>query len=385
LTDSYFNCGLVVYLSFSQPASKKIIIENKRVLRIFVVYIKFKYYYLNSLLYISTLQNKIFSASYYNFNKIALELFRYQYENNTVYRQFADSLNINPLLVHSIERIPFLPIRFFKSHKVTTTNFEPEVVFESSGTGNGSTSKHYVGSLELYKKSFTSIFKLFYGNEAEWCICGLLPSYLQQKNSSLIVMTDELIKRSMQPFSGFFIGDFDKLHQTLLHNEILQQPTLLIGVTYALLDFAEQYKMKLSNTTIIETGGMKGRREEIIREELHEILKQQLGVNVIHSEYGMTELLSQAYSKGDGLFKCAPWMKVLVRDEDDAMQVTAASDIKAHKTGTINVIDLANIYSCGFIATDDLGKLYNNERFEVLGRCDASDVRGCSLLTPGPN
>ncbi len=302
-----------------------------------------------------------------------------------MYKQFTDSIGIKPAEVQSMTHIPFLPVQFFKSHKITTTEFEAQIVFESSGTGRTQTSKHFVKDIELYKKSFNSTFKLFYGDETEWCILGLLPSYLDRENSSLILMVDELIKNSRHALSGFFLNDYEKLHHTLLHNEILQQPTLLIGVTYALLDFAEKNKMKLSNTIIMETGGMKGRRDEIIRAQLHEILKSRLGVKNVHSEYGMTELLSQAYSRGNGLFKCAPWMKVLIRDEDDALQVTTSSAVKSHKTGLINVIDLANIYSCSFIATDDVGKLYNNDYFEVSGRCDASEVRGCSLLTSDIN
>ena len=334
------------------------------------------------MLQIADLENKIFHASYYNFESIALELFHFQYENNPLYWQFSDSIGVPAAEVNSMHQIPFLPIQFFKNHKITTTVFEPEIVFESSGTGNTKNSRHFVKNADLYKKSFTQTFELFYGKEAEWCILGLLPSYLERKNSSLVMMVNELIKRTENSFSGFYINDHEKLHHTLLHNEILQQPTLLIGVTYALLDFAEKYELKLSNTIIMETGGMKGRREEITRKEVHEILKKRLGVGVIHSEYGMTELLSQAYSKGNGLFKCAPWMKVLIRDEDDPLHVKSFSPkSKESKTGVINIIDLANIYSCAFIATDDLGKLYGNDYFEVLGRCDASDVRGCSLLS----
>lgn len=333
------------------------------------------------MLHISELENKVFNTAYYNFDETALELFHYQYKNNIVYKQFTDSTGIKPEEVASLEQIPFLPIQFFKSHTIVTTEFEPAVIFESSGTGNDNRSKHFVKSIELYKKSFGHTFRLFYGKETGWCILGLLPSYFEVKNSSLIMMADELMKSSAHSLSGFCLNDPEKLHHTLLHNEILKQPTLLIGVTYALLDFAEKYTMTLSNTIIIETGGMKGRREEMIREEVHYRLKNALGLKMIHSEYGMTELLSQAYSGGDGLFKCPPWMKVLIREEDDAFQVSSASSVKTHKTGVINVIDLANIYSCAFIATDDVGKLYNNELFEVLGRCDASEVRGCSLLT----
>ncbi len=336
-------------------------------------------------MHISEWQNKIFNASYYSFNKIALEHFNFQYHNNYVYRQFTDSIGIKPLNVGSIPDIPFLPIQFFKTKKVVTTEFEPEIIFESSGTSGAQNSKHFVKSIDLYKKSFIKTFKLFYGDESEWCVLGLLPSYLERENSSLVFMVNDLVNNSRHPFSGFILNDYEKLHHTLLHNEILQQPTLLIGVTYALLDFAEKFEMKLSNTVIIETGGMKGRRKEMIREELHKILQNRLGVKSIHSEYSMTELLSQAYSRQNGLFKCAPWMKVLIRDEDDYRQVSCSAEIKQHKTGLINIIDLANIYSCSFIATDDIGKLYNNDNFEVLGRCDASDIRGCSLLTSGDN
>ena len=314
-----------------------------------------------------------------------MELFHFQYENNSLYRQFSDSIGVIPDKVNSIAEIPFLPIQFFKTHEVTTTKFEPEIVFESSGTGNMQKSKHFVKSVELYENSFTLAFELFYGKETEWCILGLLPSYLERENSSLIVMVDKLIKNTDHSFSGFYLDDLDKLHHTLLHNEILQQPTLLVGVTYALLDFADKYKMKLSSTTIVETGGMKGRREEITRLQVHEVLQNRLGVKAVHSEYGMTELLSQAYSRGNGLFKCAPWMKVLVRDEDDPLAITHMLKNKAPKTGLINIIDLANIFSCAFVATDDLGKLHSNDCFEVLGRCDASEVRGCSLLLPDSN
>ena len=288
---------------------------------------------------------------------------------------------MHPENVDSIEKIPFLPVQFFKNNKVTTTEFEPEMIFESSGTTQTINSHHYVKNIGLYKKSFTQCFELFYGPETEWCILALLPSYPERKNSSLVNMVEQLILRSNHSLSGFYLQDHDKLHHTLLHNEILQQPTLLIGVTYALLDFTDSFTMHLSNTVIMETGGMKGRREEITREVVHDTLIKKLGVRQVHSEYGMTELLSQAYSRGNGLFKCPPWMKVLVREEDDPFKVRSAT-ISAQKTesGIINIIDLANIYSCAFIATDDMGKLHHNGSFEVLGRCDASDIRGCSLM-----
>ncbi|MDB5224260.1 MAG: acyl transferase [Chitinophagaceae bacterium] len=312
---------------------------------------------------------------------MALELFQFQYQYNTTYRQFVNSVHVNPENVDSITKIPFLPIRFFKTNTIKTTDFEPEIIFESSGTTQSGNSHHYVKNIELYKKCFTQCFELFYGPENEWCILALLPSYLERKNSSLITMTEELIKHSGHSLSGFYLKDNEKLYQTLLHNEILQQPTLLIGVTFALLDFTENYTMHLSNTVIMETGGMKGRREEITREEVHETLVKKLGVRQIHSEYGMTEILSQAYSRGNGIFKCPPWMKVVIRSEDDPFSIQAASlSTKKTETGIINIIDLANIYSCAFIATDDMGKLHHNGSFEVLGRCDNSDIRGCSLL-----
>ena len=254
------------------------------------------------------------------------------------------------------------------------------MIFESSGTTQSIKSRHFIKDVPLYKKTFTRAFELFYGPEDEWCILGLLPSYTERKNSSLVMMVNELMRRSMHPLSGFYLNDHEKLHKTLLHNEILKQPTLLIGVTFALLDFAEKYKMQLRHTVIMETGGMKGKREEIIREEVYKNLQHRLGITAVHSEYGMTEILSQAYSRDKGLFKCAPWMKVLVRDEDDPLKKNEVSKDKKPVTGLINIIDLANIYSCAFIATDDIGRLYHTGYFEVLGRSDYSDVRGCNLL-----
>ena len=276
-----------------------------------------------------------------------------------------------------------MPISFFKTHSVATTVFEPEIIFESSGTTGGNTSRHLVKSLSLYNKSFLKTFQLFYGNPKDFCILGLLPGYLERQNSSLIIMVDQLIKKTTHPHSDFYLHDHEKLYKTLVHNEIMQQTTLLIGVTYALLDFAEKYSMELQHTLVMETGGMKGRREEITREEVHSILKKQLNLKRIHSEYGMTELLSQAYSKGNGVFYTPPWMKILVREYHDPFAISSAP--KNHKplNGLINVIDLANIYSCCFIATDDVGKIYRDNTFEVLGRRDASDLRGCSLLTSG--
>jgi len=298
-----------------------------------------------------------------------------------VYKKYIDSLRVVPETINSIEKIPYLPISFFKTLHVSTTTFEPEIIFESSGTTGKNTSRHLVKSLGLYHKSFAKGFNLFYGDPTKWCFLGLLPGYLERENSSLIEMVNELIKKSNNPYSGFYLQDHQKLYQALVHNEITEQPTLLIGVTYALLDFAEKYSMKLQNTIVMETGGMKGKREEITREEVHEILKNKLGLNTIHSEYGMTELLSQAYSKGNGLFQTPPWMKVLVREYNDPFAINATSATEKPANGLINIIDLANLYSCSFIATDDVGRIYKNNTFEVLGRRDLSDLRGCSLLT----
>lgn len=327
------------------------------------------------------LEKKVFAASADNFNELALDLFRYQYSNNTVYQQYCDALKVEVDKVHLIEKIPFLPVSFFKTHPVKTTEFETDIVFESSGTSQVINSRHYIKDVSLYRKSFATCFEKFYGPPEYKCILGLLPSYLERKNSSLVMMTEELIKASNNELSGFYLYDHERLHRTLVHNELLKIPTLLIGVTYALLDFAEKYPMQLRHTIVMETGGMKGRREEMTRQQVHELLQRELNISLVHSEYGMTELLSQAYSKGDGIFHCPGWMKVLIREEDDPLHVhTAAQAIEKPITGAINIIDLANIYSCSFIATDDVGRLHNNEHFEVLGRLDSSDIRGCSLM-----
>ncbi len=312
---------------------------------------------------------------------MALELFRLQYENNEIYRTYVDTVGIVPEEVNSLEKIPFLPIQFFKSNRVTTTHFEPELIFESSGTTGENTSRHFIKSADVYRKSFNRAFRLFYGAPKQWCIIGLLPGYLERKNSSLVYMVNELINTSDSSCSGFYLRDYEKLYKTIVHNEITEQPTLLIGVTYALLDFAAKYSMDLEHVSIMETGGMKGKGEELTREEVHTILKERLNVKAVHSEYGMTELLSQAYSSKNGLFHCPSWMKVLIREPNDPFCVTGSLHLKKSVTGLLNIVDLANIYSCCFIATDDVGRLHKNETFEVLGRQDASDVRGCNLLT----
>jgi hypothetical protein len=318
------------------------------------------------------LLNKIFSISESSFSALATEIFQFQYANNNIYAQWVDLTgNKNAA---SIEKIPFLPISFFKSKAITTTNFQPEAVFESSGTTGTINSRHLVKSVAIYEESFLKAFEQFYGSPKNWCIIGLLPAYLERPNSSLVTMVDALIKLSNHPQSGFYLYNYAQLAATLKALEAAEQPVLLIGVTFALLDFAEQFPQPLKHSVIMETGGMKGRRKEITREALHQALMAAFNLPAIHAEYGMTELLSQAYSKGRGRFYCPPWMRVLVRDEDDPLQIKATGE------GILNIIDLANLYSCSFIATEDVGKVYDDGSFEVLGRLDNSDIRGCSLL-----
>ena len=330
--------------------------------------------------------DKIFSVTEKGFRKLALEIFHFQYEANCIYNSYINALGIKPSIVDEIEKIPFLPISFFKTDEIKTGKFNSEVIFESSGTTQTINSRHYVKDISLYIQSFTTAFENMYSHLNELCILGLLPSYFEKGDSSLVYMVDNFIKQSKHSQSGFYLYDLDKLKETLLSLERSNQKTLLIGVTYALLDFAERFPITLKNTIIMETGGMKGRREELTRMEVHEQLKKAFGKTEIHSEYGMTELLSQAYAKKEGRFQCPPWMKVMVREEDDPLTVRSSEfRVRSHKpealTGAINIIDLANVYSCSFIATDDVGKLYPDKSFEVLGRMDGSDLRGCSLLT----
>ena len=326
------------------------------------------------------LVSKIFSVTEDNFTAIALEIFRYQYIHNPVYHQYCNTLHVDIDKINAIRVIPFLPISFFKTHTIATTDFIPEAIFESSGTTGTINSKHLVKELNLYRESFTKGFEFFYGKAKDWCILALLPSYLERDNSSLVMMADELIKQTEHPLSGFYLNDQQELFNTLQQLEQQGQKTILLGVTFALLYFAEQFPMPFWHTIIMETGGMKGRRKEITRQEVHEILCTGFQLPAIQSEYGMTELLSQAYSKANGLFTCPPWMKILIRDEDDPLTIHATTRDNPI-TGAINIIDLANIYSCSFIATDDAGKLYPNKSFEVLGRLDNSDIRGCSLMS----
>ena len=309
------------------------------------------------------------------FEKTALKVFRHQYDNNTVYRDFCNFLNRHKQNVKSVKEIPFLPIQFFKSHEVLSSAEPVQITFASSGTTGMATSRHLVTDLEYYEQSFRQAFSQFYGNVEDYAILALLPSYLEREGSSLIYMVKDLIEGSNNPHSGFYLNNYYELIDKLTALDSTGQNVLLIGVTYALLDLAEMQQFSLKNTIIMETGGMKGRRREMIREELHELLCKGFGVNEIHSEYGMTELLSQAYSLGNGIFECPPWMDILIRDTEDALTY-----VDSGKTGGINVIDLANMNSCSFIATQDLGKKYANQSFEVLGRFDNSDIRGCNLM-----
>jgi len=309
------------------------------------------------------------------FRAKALEIFRFQYENNKVYSTFCKHLHCKPENVTKLIDIPFLPIEFFKSKRILSSRKKPQITFSSSGTTGSQTSKHHVAEVSIYEQSYLSCFEEFYGPITDYCVLALLPSYLEREGSSLIYMVDDLIKKSEHADSGFYLDEFDSLKNKIQELDASGTKVLLIGVSFALLDFAEKHPMKLKNTIVMETGGMKGRRKELVREELHEVLKQGFNVNKIHSEYGMTELLSQAYSKGNGVFNTPSWMKVLTRDTEDPLKIQ-----NYEKTGGINIIDLANVNSCSFIATQDLGKTYQNGGFEILGRFDNSDIRGCNLM-----
>ncbi len=310
-----------------------------------------------------------------DFEKKALEIFHFQSVHNEVYRQFIELLKINPKEVKSLEQIPFLPISFFKTHQVTSFKEKEELLFLSSATTGVVQSRHYVKDAELYRQSFRKGFDHFYGNIENYVVLALLPSYLERQGSSLVYMVDDLIQKSKHKESGFYLNNLEELAEMLSDLDQKGQKILLIGVSFALLDLVENYQFNLNNTIVMETGGMKGRRKELIREELHFILCKGFGVSHIHSEYGMTELLSQAYSKGDGLFQTPPWMKILIRDTEDALTLMPTG-----RSGGLNVIDLANRDSCAFIATQDLGKKYTDGSFEVLGRFDSSDIRGCNLM-----
>ena len=309
------------------------------------------------------------------FEKIALQTFRFQFENNLVYRAFCSLMKVEKSYVKTIQQIPFLPIQFFKSHSVISNENSIQKTFTSSGTSGEQTSKHYVTDVSIYEKSYQNGFSQFYGNIEDYVVLALLPSYLEREGSSLIYMVSDLIQKTKNSESGFYLHNTDALIDKLIVLDSTGKNVILIGVTYALLDLIEKHQFQLKNTIIMETGGMKGKRKELIREELHAQLCGGFGVSSIHSEYGMTELLSQAYSLGNGIFECPTWMQILIRDTEDALNY-----VENGKTGGINVIDLANINSCSFIATQDLGKKYPNTTFEVLGRFDHSDIRGCNLM-----
>ncbi|TGV02844.1 LuxE/PaaK family acyltransferase [Flavivirga rizhaonensis] len=320
--------------------------------------------------------NSIFNInSQTEFEDLALQIFKFQFDNNRVYRSFCDLIYKHPSDVKTIKDIPFLPIQFFKSHNVLSSKDAIKTTFSSSGTTGSMTSKHHVTDLDIYTQSFTKGFQQFYGPIEDYVILALLPSYLEREGSSLIHMVDAMIEQSKHTESGFYLNNYSELKDTLITLDSQGKKVLLIGVSFALLDLIEIHQFNLKNTIIMETGGMKGRRKELIREALHAKLKTGFGVNIIHSEYGMTELLSQGYSKGHGIFNHPNWMRILTRDTEDPLTIQSLG-----KTGGINVIDLANINSCSFIATQDLGRVNDNNTFEIIGRFDNSDIRGCNLM-----
>jgi phenylacetate-coenzyme A ligase PaaK-like adenylate-forming protein len=314
-------------------------------------------------------------ASLEEFNSCALATFRFQSEQVKVYKDYLQLLGVDVNTISHYSQIPFLPVSLFKSQEIIASNYTPEIVFTSSGTTGMITSQHQVAKVDLYEHSFLKAFQNAYGAIEEYCVIGLLPAYLERKGSSLVYMVNRLIEKSNHPQSGFYLNQYAELQQLLQQLKSNKQKTILIGVTFALLDIAENFSVDFPELIVMETGGMKGRRKEIVREELHHILSKGFCVEKIHSEYGMTELLSQAYSNGDGLFNCPPWMKIVVREINDPKQL-----VKEGITGGINIIDLANYYSCAFISTQDLGKIHSNNQFEIVGRFDNADLRGCNLL-----
>ncbi len=325
----------------------------------------------------SSFRDQIFRISNYReFEKAALEIFRVQVRENSVYRQYVSLLGVTTEDVTTVSRIPFLPIEFFKSHIIITGNDEPEKIFESSGTTGSETSRHYVTDLRVYEESFLTSFNIAYGDPGDYFFAALLPSYIERGNSSLVYMADVLIKNSRQEGSSFFLNENERLISALRNVQSAKRRGMLMGVSFALLELAEKFSPDLNGITIVETGGMKGRRKELIRDDLHAALKVGFNVSSVHSEYGMTELLSQAWSKGEGIFFTPPWMKILLREINDPLSVFEDTGI----TGGINIIDLANYNSCSFISTGDLGRLHAGGGFEVLGRFGNSDLRGCNLL-----
>lgn len=321
------------------------------------------------------LQKRIFAVNDLSFEALALDVFNFQATHNPLYAEFLQLLNVNLQEIDIIQKIPFLPINLFKNKEIKTGNWQAETIFESSGTSLQTTSKHKVRSIDWYKKNAAKGFQYFYGAAKDYCFLALLPSYLERSGSSLVMMADYFIKTSSYSESGFFLKNHEELAARLKSLRAREIPTVLIGVSFGLLDFIENYQINFPELIVMETGGMKGRRKEMTRVELHALMKQGFGVRKIHSEYGMTELLSQAYSKGDGKFQTAPTMKVLIRDISDPFFI-----LEKERHGAINIIDLANLDTCAFIATDDLGREDKHGRFEVLGRLDASDIRGCNLM-----
>jgi hypothetical protein len=325
--------------------------------------------------FLNSFNSKRYFANPGNFESLALDLFHYQSKHNKIYANYLTALNVNTNKIKSVYSIPFLPISFFKSHEVITDSWSPTRIFESSGTSDITTSKHLIQDQYMYLTNTLTIFKSNYGEPENYHILSLLPSYLERNNSSLVMMVDSLIKSSKSEYSGFYLDEFDKLADTLKLACNSNRKVMLIGVSFGLLDFIEKYQFKMPELIVIETGGMKGRRKELIRLELHQLLKNGFGVKNIHSEYGMTELLSQAYSFKDGQFESPPWMKILIRDVNDPFTY-----LNTKRSGGINVIDLANTHSCAFIETQDVGFISDDNTFEVLGRFDNSDIRGCNLL-----
>ncbi len=323
-----------------------------------------------------SLEGRVFNLNGQSFNNLALDVFSFQYLYNDTYNEYCKLLGRKPENINNVEDIPFLPISAFKTHVVKTGTFEPESIYTSSGTSGSKTSMHFVKSNKIYTKSLVKGFEAIYGSVSEYCVLALLPAYLERKGSSLISMVDYFTKKSRHPKSDFYLYNHSDLKTTLNQLALKNEKVLLIGVSFGLLDFAENHQIdKNPELIVMETGGMKGRRKELVRTELHEILSKSFQVENVHSEYGMTELLSQAYAAENGLFQTPNWMKVLIRKQDDPFTYCVNGE-----TGGLNIIDLANLYSCSFIQTDDLGKYHSNERFEILGRFDQSDVRGCNLM-----
>ena len=312
-----------------------------------------------------------------NFESKALDLYRYQYEHNAVYRKFCTYINRGPEHVNDFKDIPFLPVELFKKHEITTGIFSPETVFTSSTTTGSIPSKHFIKDLNHYQEVYSAGFRHEYGPEKDWAILALLPNYLERKGSSLVAMVQGLMSQSEKPENGFYLYDHQALNQQLEKLREQRQPTLLFGVTFGLLDFAaENTPMDFPELRLIETGGMKGRRKELIRKEVHNILKDKFPSSPIDSEYGMTELLSQAYLKDSGLFSCPPWMRVYTRDIADPL----AAPQRNGSRGALQVVDFANVHSCSFLALEDQGKVFENGTFEVYGRLDKSEIRGCNLM-----